>query len=124
MLFRRGRTWWYKFQFTGRTYRESTKTTNQRIAERAERQRRQKLEETYNGLQTERVRPKLFSVASDESLKLKDGANALKSYGVEVNSLKHLKPVFGQKLLTDIDAMTIARYVGVRRKEGDRKSVV
>lgn len=118
MLFRRGRTWWYKFQFTGRTYRESTKTTNQRIAERAERQRRQKLEETYNGLQTERVRPKLFSVASDESLKLKDGANALKSYGVEVNSLKHLKPVFGQKLLTDIDAMTIARYVGVRRKEG------
>lgn len=39
MLFRRGKIWWYQIKFGGRRYRESTKTTNQRLAERAERKR-------------------------------------------------------------------------------------
>jgi serine/threonine protein kinase len=36
---------------------------------------------------------------------------------VEENSLKHLKPVFGGRLLTDINATLIARYIGTRRRE-------
>ena len=103
--------------FCGRVYRESAKTTNVRVAERAERNRHRQLEETYNGLETERRLPTLFSVAAQEWLELKEGTLAPKSYGVEVTSLKHLKPQFGQKLLTDIDAAAIARYVGHRRKE-------
>jgi integrase len=42
---------------------------------------------------------------------------APKSYGVEQSCLKHLKPYFGHRLLVDIDAAAIARYVGHRRKE-------
>ena len=118
MLFQRGRIWWYKFEFCGRVYRESTKTTNVRLAERAERTRHQRLEETYNGLKTDRPQPTLFTVAAEEWLELKEGTLAPKSYGVEVYSLKHLKPYFGQRLVSDIDGAAIARYVGHRRKQG------
>lgn len=37
---------------------------------------------------------------------------------MEQYSIKHLKPYFGQRLLSDISAATIARYVGHRRSEG------
>lgn len=118
MLYRRGKVWWYRFQFCGRTYRESTKTSNQRLAERAERRRRQKLEESYNGVTRERPHFKLFLVAAKEWLELKEGTLAPKSYGVEANSLKNrLNQYFGQLLLTDIDATAIARYIGHRRQE-------
>jgi integrase len=118
MLFRRGKIWWYEFQFCGRRYRESAKTTNQRLAERAERKRHQQLEESFNGVTLERPQPKPFSVAAEEWLELKEGTLAPKSYGVEKNSLKHLKPYFGQRLLSDINAAAIAKYAGHRRKEG------
>jgi integrase len=117
MLFRRGRIWWYEFQFCGRRYRESAKTTNRRLAERAERNRHRQLEESFNGVTLERPQPKLFSVAAEEWLTLKEGTLAPKSYGVEKNSLKHLKPFFSQWLLTDINAAAIARYAGHRRKQ-------
>jgi hypothetical protein len=117
MLYRRGKIWWYKFTFCGCTYRESTKTDNRALAEKAERRRHQKLEESFNGVTLARPTPKLFSVAAEEWLTLKEGTLAPKSYGVEQSCLKHLKPYFGQRLLTDIDAAAIARYVGHRRKE-------
>ncbi len=50
-------------------------------------------------------------------MELKEGTLAPKSYGVEKDSLKHLKPYSGQRLVTDIDAAAIARYIGHRRKE-------
>lgn len=117
MLYRRGKYFWYKFKFAGCWYRESTKTANRQLAEKAERRRRQKLEESFNGVTLTRPTPKLFSVAAEEWLSLKEGSLAPKSYGVEKNCLNHLKPYFGQRLLTDIDAAAIARYVGHRRKE-------
>jgi len=118
MLYRRGQTWWYKFRFAGLVFRESAKTHSKELARRAERKRRQTLEETYNGVRVKRQPPKLFSVAADEWLELKEGTLAPKSYGVEQYALKHLRPVFGQRLLVDIDAAAIARYVGTRRKAG------
>jgi integrase len=117
MLYRRGKTWWYKFTFCGCTYREST-TDNRTLAEKAERRRHQKLEESFNGVVLARPTPQLFSVAADDWLTLKEGTLAPKSYGIEQSCLKHLRPYFGHRLLTDIDAAAIARYVGHRRKEG------
>jgi len=83
MLYRRGKIWWYKFEFCGRVIRESAKTTNERLADKAERRRHQKLEETYNGVQLERPKPQLFSVAAEEWLEIKEGTLAPKSHGVE-----------------------------------------
>jgi integrase len=118
MLYRRGETWWYKFRFAGQVFRESAKTKTKELARRAERKRRTTLEESYNGLTAERRQPKLFSVAAVEWLELKQSVLAPKSYGVEQYSVKHLKPHFSQRLLNDINAPAIARYVGFRRKEG------
>jgi hypothetical protein len=117
MLYRRGKFWWYRFEFCGREYRESTKSTNRTLAGKAERKRRQQLEEHFNGVILARPAPKLFTVAADEWLTLKSGTLAPKSYGVEQNCLNHLKPYFGHQLLGDIGAAAIARYVGHRRKE-------
>jgi integrase len=118
-LFRRrsGGTWWYQFEFGGRQYRESAKTTNKNVARDAGHKRRQALVDSYHGI-VRRQAPLLFSVASDEWLQLKKATLAPKSYGVETNSLKHLRPYFGQRLLTDIDPASIARYIGQRRTAG------
>jgi integrase len=117
VIYKRGAVYWYKFRFAGMVIRESTKTSNKELARKAERKRRLGFEESYNGVTLERPQPKLFSVAAKEWLELKEGTLAAKSYAVEKNSLKHLKPFFDQKLLTDINAAAIARYVGQRRKE-------
>ena len=50
MLYRRGDTWWYKFKFAGRVFRESVKSNSKEVARRAEHQRRRDLEEGYHGL--------------------------------------------------------------------------
>lgn len=118
MLYRRGDVWWYKFRFAGQVFRESTKAKSKELARRAERKRRTTLEETYNGLSVERRVPKLFSVAAEEWLDVKKDVLAPKSYSVEQYSIKHLRPVFGQRLLSDINAAAIARYVGLRRSQG------
>ena len=117
MLYRRGKIWWYKFEFVGQPFRESAKTKSKGLARRAERTRRQALEESYNGVLHERPKPILFSVAAEEWLELKEGTLAPKSYGVEVNSLQHLTPYFGRRLVSDIDAADLSRYVGHRRKQ-------
>jgi integrase len=117
VLYRRGDVWWYKFRFAGQIFRESAKSQSKSLARRAERKRRTTLEEHYNGVSVERRVPKLFSVAADEWLELKRSTLAPKSYSVEQYALKHLRPVFGQKLLTDINAAAIARYVGSRRSQ-------
>jgi integrase len=117
MLYQRGKTWWYKFEFVGQLFQESAKTKSKELARRAERKRRLALEESYNGVLHERPKPVLFAVASEEWLELKKDTLAPKSYGVEVYSLQHLKPVFGRRLVTDIDAAAISRYVGQRRHE-------
>jgi len=66
MLYRRGKTWWYKFEFAGLPFRESAKTKSKELARRAERTRRQGLEESYNGILHERPKPILFAVAGEE----------------------------------------------------------
>src|SRR5688572_28177778 len=114
-VYRRGKHWHYQFKFAGRHYRESAKTTSQKIARAAELKRRREVEEAYNGVTTERPTPKLFSVAGAEWLKLKESTLAKKSYAIEKCNMAHLKAYFGQKLLQDITAELIARYVGHRR---------
>ena len=69
MLYKRGDTWWYKFRFAGRLFRESAKTTSVSLARQAERRRHQKLEEAVHGIRR-RTAPVTFSVAADEWIKL------------------------------------------------------
>jgi integrase len=117
MLYRRGDTWWYKFKFAGRVFRESVKSKSKDVARRAELKRRRDLEEGYHGLQKRRA-PQTLKAASDEWLDSKRPTLAPKSYLIEKTNLGHILPVLGQKLLTDIGANDISRYQQHRISEG------
>jgi integrase len=116
MLYRRGDTWWYKFKFAGRVFRESVKSNSKEVARRAEHKRRRELEEGYHGLK-KRQAPQTLKVASGEWLEMKRPTLAPKSYLIEKTNLGHMLPVIGQKLLTDIGAEDVSRYQQHRIKE-------
>lgn len=117
MLYRRGDVWWYKFQFAGRTFRESAKTASKTLARQAERKRHQQLEEAVHGIR-KRTAPVTFAVAADDWMNLKKPTWAPKSYEVEERNMKHLKPAFGSLLLIDIGAEDIADFQKTRLKAG------
>lgn len=104
-----GKTWYYEFHFAGQKVRESAKTRSKEMARRAENARRRDLEESYHGLK-KRSAPKLFNVAADEWLELKKPTIAERSYAIEEANLKHIRPVFGKQLVTDIDGKDISQY--------------
>jgi integrase len=116
MLYRRGETWWYKFKFAGRIFRESVKSNSKEVARRAEHKRRRELEEGYHGLK-KRQAPQTLKVASEEWLEMKKPTLAPKSYLIEKTNLGHILPIIGQKLLTDIGAEDVSRYQQHRIKE-------
>jgi len=110
------KTWYYEFHFAGQKVRETAKTRSKEIARRAEHARRTELEEGYNSLK-KRVAPKLFNAAADEWLIYKKSRLAERSYQIEVANLKHLRPVFGKRLIIDIDGRDIGEYQQERLSE-------
>ena len=104
-----GKTWWYEFHFGGQKVRESAKTRSIEIARRAQNKRRRDLEESYNGLK-KRALPKPLNVAADEWLAIKKPTLAERSYAIEEANLKHIRPVFGKQLISDIEGKDISRY--------------
>jgi integrase len=116
-LYKRGRVWWYKFKFAGQVIRESTKSTNKNIAIAAERTRRDELASGFNRISKPR-RAQLFTVAAEQWLKSKTATLSPRSVTIERLNLKHLNPVFGDLLLTDITADDIAEYQTTRKGEG------
>ena len=103
------KTWWYEFHFAGQKVRESAKTRSKEMARRDENARRRELEEGYHGLR-KRNAPQLLSVAADEWLTLKKPTLAERSYAIEKANLKHLLPVFGKRLICDLEGKDISRY--------------
>ena len=120
MLYRRGDVWWWKFQFAGRTFRESAKTSSKDVARRAELKRRRDLEESHHGLGKPRVAPMALSTAATKWIELKTPTLAAKSLVIEKTSLSHLLPVLGRMLLSDIGAEDIAAYQQYRLKQPAR----
>jgi integrase len=98
-------------------FRESAKTASKTLARQAERKRHQQLEEAVHGIR-KRTAPVTFAVAADDWLKLKKPTWAAKSYVIEDQNLKHLKPTFGSLLLIDITADDVADYQKCRLKAG------
>src|SRR5450755_2203142 len=111
------KVWWYDFIFEGQRVRESAKTRSKTLAKDAERARRRELEESYNGIKR-RDRAKFFSIAADEWLVLKALTLATSSQRIEWHNLKHLRPHFEKRLVTDIQAKDVSRYQLSRLAEG------
>jgi integrase len=116
MLYKRGETWWWRIKFGGREIRESSKTTSKELARRAEIKRRHELSEGYHGLK-KRQAPQTFKAASDDWLKLKEPTVAAKTHLIEKTNLKHILPILGKKLVSELDAADISRYQQHRLNE-------
>jgi integrase len=114
---KQSKTFWYDFIFEGQRVRESTKTRSKKVAQNAEKARRRELEESYNGIKR-RGRAKLFPVAADEWLALKALTLAPSSQRIERDNLKHIRPHFEKRLLTDIEARDVSNYQQARLAEG------
>ena len=114
-VFKRGKNYWYEFEFRGQRVRESAHTPNRELAGSIERNRRRAMEESAGGIK--RAKPILFRKAAvayfDECAHWSDAYR-------EINTLKlsHLLPAFGKLLLTDITPASIARYQRDRRLAG------
>jgi integrase len=111
------KVWWYDFIFEGQRVRESAKTRSKTLAKEAERVRRRELEQSYNGIKR-RNRAILFSPAADEWLVLKSLTLAASSQRIERDNLKHLRPHFEKRLVTDIQAKDVSRYQQFRLAQG------
>jgi integrase len=115
MIYRRGKVWWYEFQFNGSRIRESTKTTSKTIAKEAERARRRELELGINGL-TKPERP-LFRLAANEWFESK---SALSPLGIRYyrQYVTKLSRYFSNRLISDISAEDISALQRQRKAEG------
>jgi integrase len=121
--FRRGKIWWYKFNFAGQEIRESSKSGSRTVAKDAERVRRRELELGFNGV-SKVERAQLFVVAAEAYIRAKTPHLAHRSVSIERANLAHLIPIFGKMLVTDIRADFIAAYQAQRLKEGSAPKTI
>jgi integrase len=115
--FKRGGIWWYEFVFGGARIRQSSKSRNKEVCQRAERERRRKLELGTNQLEAV-SKPKLFSVAVKTFMLDKQAHWSQKTRDMHTNSQQHLEPHFGKLLLNEIRGEHISRYQRERLKTG------
>ena len=115
-----GKVWWMDFHFHGQRIQESTGTRSKTLAGRIEDKRRRELEEGAAGIKKS-LRPLLFSTASEEYIGLAKGKKkrwAPKMLEMQKNCASHLLPVFGKRLLSDIEGKHVAEYQEQRTGQG------
>jgi integrase len=124
-LYRRGNTWWMDFRFHGARIQESTGMTSITRAKEVYEKRKQGLKDGAAGLR-KHERPQVFSVAAEKWAEIRkaNGDLAPTTIRSEEADLKHLKPVFGRLLVSDIGLREIARYKQTRQSEGAARKTV
>lgn len=111
------KVWTMDFIFQGQRIRETTQTTDYKLAKKIEAKRRRELEEGSAGIKKPNP-PRIFSAAAKDWIEMKSITLAPKTILIERLSLAHLLPMFGRKLVCDIEAEEIARYQLKRLNEG------
>ena len=115
-LYKRGRVWWYEFQYEGARIRESTRTRNRRAAEEIEAARRAELARSGAGIA--RKAPVLFQNAAAAYMGEKSLSVKPRTLAIEAANLRHLLPVFGRKHLHTLEAEDVAAYQARRLGKG------
>ena len=119
-LYRRGKRWWMDFHFHGQRIQETTGMTSITRAREVEAKRKQALNDGAAGIKKAQ-QPLLFATAAEEYIALAKGKTRKWSPGmleIQKNSVAHLLPAFGKKLLQTIEATHIAKYQEQRTEEG------
>jgi len=109
-VYKRGKVYWYKFQFRGVSIRESANTSNKEAARDAERARHTKLKESASGI-TKRKTVPLFEVGAEKYIAAKCSERAPKTIiGMRSSLALHLTPFFGRRLLSDVTPFDVIQY--------------
>jgi integrase len=111
------KVWVMDFMFHGQRIRETTRMASITRAREVESKRKQALRDGAAGIRKMNA-PRLLSVAATEWQETKKPAWSQKMGEIAANSMTHLLPILGKKLLVDIDAGDIARYQKTRLAEG------
>src|ERR1700761_6687315 len=101
------------FHFRGQRIRESTGMTSKTRAREVQDKRKQDLREGPAGIRKQE-HPNLLTLAAGEWIEAKKPKWSPRTLDIAENSLQHLLPVFGKKLLVGIEASDVSRYQQMR----------
>lgn len=117
-LYKRGSVWWMSFTHRGGQIRKSTETEDKKLAIRIFDKLKGEIAEGkwFEDLEGERItfQELMNKYMTDYSSISKSRASHERDKGL----IKHLAPVFGEMILTEITARQIADYKVMRRQEG------
>jgi len=121
-VYKRGKIWWYKFNWNGDSVRESTKQTNKRVAEQMEAAHKTSLAKGEVGIRDRKLAPTLREFAEHDFLPFVRSTFAakqktLKYYEYGVKSLLAFGKLADARLDT-ITGETIGGFVATRRERG------
>lgn len=115
-LFKRGNVWWMDFMFHGKRVRRSTETSDKRLAAAI-----------LAKVTTQVVEGKFFDKVEEQHYTFREMMEryqtersvlkAPKSRVRDCSALKHLLPVFGEKLLSEVTPKSLAAYRTHRRTD-------
>jgi integrase len=110
------KVWVMDFMFHGQRIRETTGMTSITRAREVESKRKQSLRDGAAGIRRTEA-PRLLSVAAAEWQEMKKPAWSPRMAEIAANSMTHLLPVLGKKLLVDIDERDVVGYQKARLAE-------
>jgi integrase len=121
-VYKRGKIWWYKFNWNSKSIRESTKQTNKRTAEQMEAAHKTSLAKGEVGIREKRPAPTLRQFADADFLPFVRSTFAAKpkTLAYYENGLKNLKAYdkLAGATLDSITTETVSGYVAKRREAG------
>jgi integrase len=120
-VYRRGKTWWYVFEYGGRKIQESSGFRNKTAAMRAEAKRKIDLMERRAGFTKPKPIPK-FDDFSKEFLELSKQQHRPNTYGLHTWNLKTLKRFFGGKYHDEITTEMVENFKCSRKNEARQKA--
>jgi integrase len=115
-VYRRGKTWWYSFEFEGRRIQESTRLTNRTAALRAEAKRRADLLDRRAGFTRRKLPPKFEEFVS-VFLAWSKEQHRPKTYELHESNCKSLKRYFEGKWLEEVTPGMVEDFKLVRIRE-------
>jgi len=127
-VYKRGKVWWFKFTFSGETFRESTKQTNKRVAEQIEAARKTQLAKGEVGIRDHVPVPTLKDFAEKDfgpyiESRFQDKGKTLEYYRCGLKNLTKYPP-FAACLLDAITVEKIAGFIATRRQVGLQVSTI
>ena len=115
-IYRRGKTWWFVFQFQGRRVQESSGFRNKTAALRAEAKRRADLLDRRAGFTKAKLPPK-FEEFVEQFLKWSKQRHRAKTHELHELNCQTLKRFFGGKYLDEVTSEMVEDFKSARKQE-------